>query len=123
MNSNMNKDFNKTNNFLPFRKQKNKLLNNVNDSINNKDKTHNNSSFLNISDIKSNRLHKKKNDEKEKMSKTAKLFNRNSVFGGVDKNKKDFYLSIEFSHKIDNINKAKDEKLLNHHFPMLKNNK
>ena len=112
------KDLNKTNSFISYKK----LKNNNNDTIiNNKDKTNNNTSILNISAINSNRLQKMKNDEKEKMSKTSKIEpKQNNVFGTVKKNKKEFYLSVEFSQKIDNINRQKDEKLLNHHFPIIK---
>ena len=112
------KDLNKTNSFISYKK----LKNNNNDAIiNNKDKTNNNTSILNISAINSNRLQKMKNDENEKMSKTSKIEpKQNNVFGTVKKNKKEFYLSVEFSQKIDNINRQKDEKLLNHHFPIIK---
>ena len=112
------KDLNKTNSFMSYKK----LKNNNNDTIiNNKDKTNNNTSILNISAINSNRLQKMKSDEKEKMSKTSKIDpKQNNVFGTIKKNKKEFYLGVEFSQKIENINKQKDEKLLNHHFPIIK---
>ena len=111
------KDLSKTNSLVSHKKQKI----NKNDLINNKDKSNNNTSFLNISDINSNRLQKLKREEKEKMSKTSRIGeNQNNVFGSVDKNKKEFYLSVGFSQKIVNINKQKDEKLLNHHFPIIK---
>ena len=118
---NINKDFTKTKNFLTYRKQKNKLVNNNNDSLNNK--VYNNNSSLYISDIKSNRLQKVKNEEKTKLSKIAKMDEQNITFGTIDKNKKKFYLSVEFSQKIDNINLKKNKKILNHHFPIIKNNK
>ena len=111
------KDLSKTNSLVSHKKQKI----NKNDLINNKDKSNNNTSFLNISGINSNRLQKLKREEKEKMSKTSRIEdNQNNVFGSVDKNKKEFYLSVGFSQKIVNINKQKDEKLLNHHFPIIK---
>ena len=111
------KDLSKTNSLVSHKKQKI----NKNDLINNKDKSNNNTSFLNISGINSNRLQKLKREEKEKMSKTSRIGeNQNNVFGSVDKNKKEFYLSVGFSQKIVNINKQKDEKLLNHHFPIIK---
>ena len=111
------KDLSKTNSLVSHKKQKI----NKNDLINNKDKSNNNTSFLNISGINSNRLQKLKKEEKEKMSKTSRIEdNQNNVFGSVDKNKKEFYLSVGFSQKIVNINKQKDEKLLNHHFPIIK---
>ena len=111
------KDLSKTNSLVSHKKQKI----NKNDLINNKDKSNNNTSFLNISGINSNRLQKLKREEKEKMSKTSRIgVNQNNVFGSVDKNKKEFYLSVGFSQKIVNINKQKDEKLLNHHFPIIK---
>ena len=111
------KDLSKTNSLVSHKKQKI----NKNDLINNKDKSNNNTSFLNISGINSNRLQKLKREEKEKMSKTSRIGeNKNNVFGSVDKNKKEFYLSVGFSQKIVNINKQKDEKLLNHHFPIIK---
>ena len=111
------KDLSKTNSLVSHKKQKI----NKNDLINNRDKLNNNTSFLNISGINSNRLQKLKREEKEKMSKTSRIGgNQNNVFGSVDKNKKEFYLSVGFSQKIVNINKQKDEKLLNHHFPIIK---
>ena len=111
------KDLSKTNSLVSHKKQKI----NKNDLINNRDKSNNNTSFLNISGINSNRLQKLKREEKEKMSKTSRIGdNQNNVFGSVDKNKKEFYLSVGFSQKIVNINKQKDEKLLNHHFPIIK---
>ena len=111
------KDLSKTNSLVSHKKQKI----NKNDLINNRDKLNNNTSFLNISGINSNRLQKLKREEKEKMSKTSRIEdNQNNVFGSVDKNKKEFYLSVGFSQKIVNINKQKDEKLLNHHFPIIK---
>ena len=111
------KDLSKTNSLVSHKKQKI----NKNDLINNRDKSNNNTSFLNISGINSNRLQKLKREEKEKMSKTSRIEdNQNNVFGSVDKNKKEFYLSVGFSQKIVNINKQKDEKLLNHHFPIIK---
>ena len=111
------KDLSKTNSLVSHKKQKI----NKNDLINNKDKSNNNTSFLNISGINSNRLQKLKREEKEKMSKTSRIGeNQNNIFGSVDKNKKEFYLSVGFSQKIVNINKQKDEKLLNHHFPIIK---
>lgn len=111
------KDLSKTNSLVSHKKQ----IINKNDLINNKDKSNNNTSFLNISGINSNRLQKLKKEEKEKMSKTSRIGdNQNNVFGSVDKNKKEFYLSVGFSQKIVNINKQKDEKLLNHHFPIIK---
>ena len=111
------KDLSKTNSLVSHKKQKI----NKNDLINNRDKSNNNTSFLNISGINSNRLQKLKKEEKEKMSKTSRIEdNQNNVFGSVDKNKKEFYLSVGFSQKIVNINKQKYEKLLNHHFPIIK---
>ena len=111
------KDLSKTNSLVSHKKQKI----NKNDLINNRDKLNNNTSFLNISGINSNRLQKLKKEEKEKMSKTSRIDdNQNNVFGSVDKNKKEFYLSVGFSQKIVNINKQKYEKLLNHHFPIIK---
>ena len=96
-----------------------KLL--LNDSII-KDKSNANKSFLNMSNIRANKSQKMKIDEKEKMSKSSsEYFNRKNIFGTVDKNKKEFYLSVEFSHKIVNINKHIDKNLLNHYFPMIHN--
>ena len=56
-----------------------------------------------------------------KKRKCRNDFFHKNVFGTVDKNKKEFYLSVEFSQKIVNINKHKDKKLLNHYFPMIHN--
>ena len=85
-----------------------------------KEKAKMNNSFLNVSHSKLNKLQKNKSSEKQKMSKSLRNINHDNVFGTVDKNKKEFYLSLEFSHKIVNINKHKDKNLLNHYFPMIK---
>ena len=85
-----------------------------------KSKNNANNSLLNISSIRENKVQKKKTNEKEKMSKSFRNdFYHKNVFGTVDKNKKEFYLSVEFSQKIVNINKHKDKNLLNHYFPMI----
>ena len=85
-----------------------------------KSKNNANNSLLNISSIRENKVQKKKNNEKEKMSKSFRNdFYHKNIFGTVDKNKKEFYLSVEFSQKIVNINKHKDKNLLNHYFPMI----
>ena len=103
-------------NLFPRKKQKIKENNSINISnINN--------SFLNKSDLNQNQIdsQKTKKNVKEMLSETlTQKLNKNNIFGTVDKNKKEFYFGAEFSHKIDNINKHKDEKLLYHYFPMIK---
>ena len=113
INTNFKNNFNKSTKIFSSKKPK------FNDF--DKDKLHKNKSLLNISDIKSNKI-KKDDDEKIKMSKTLNHdYDKNNIFGGVVKNKKEFYLGVEFAHKIININKQKGEKLLSHHFPLIKN--
>ena len=112
--------FNDSNQFYNFISNKKQKINNYDSII--KDKSNSNKSFLNMSNIRANKLQKMKIDEKEKMSKSSsEYFNRKNIFGTVDKNKKEFYLSVEFSHKIVNINKHIDKNLLNHYFPMIHN--
>ena len=114
-----NNIFNKTNYYFVNRRQKIK----DNDSLSNKEKAKiNNSTLLNISDIKSNNLQKGKKKEKEILQKKENFNNNvdNEIFGTINKNKKEFYLGQEFSNKIENINKQKDERLLNHYFPKIK---
>ena len=112
--------FNDSNLFYNFISNKKQKINNYDSII--KDKSNSNKSFLNMSNIRANKLQKMKIDEKEKMSKSSsEYFNRKNIFGTVDKNKKEFYLSVEFSHKIVNINKHIDKNLLNHYFPMIHN--
>ena len=112
--------FNDSNQFYNFISNKKQKINNYDSII--KDKSNANKSFLNMSNIRANKSQKMKIDEKEKMSKSSsEYFNRKNIFGTVDKNKKEFYLSVEFSHKIVNINKHIDKKLLNHYFPMIHN--
>ena len=112
--------FNDSNQYYNFISNKKQKINNYDSII--KDKSNSNKSFLNMSNIRANKLQKMKIDEKEKMSKSSsEYFNRKNIFGTVDKNKKEFYLSVEFSHKIVNINKHIDKKLLNHYFPMIHN--
>ena len=113
--------FNDSNQYYNFISNKKQKINNYDSII--KDKSNSNKSFLNMSNIRANKLQKMKIDEKEKMSKSSsEYFNRKNIFGTVDKNKKEFYLSVEFSHKIVNINKHIDKNLLNHYFPMIHNN-
>ena len=112
--------FNDSNQFYNFISNKKQKINNYDSII--KDKSNANKSFLNMSNIRANKSQKMKIDEKEKMSKSSsEYFNRKNIFGTVDKNKKEFYLSVEFSHKIVNINKHIDKNLLNHYFPMIHN--
>ena len=112
--------FNDSNQFYNFISNKKQKINNYDSII--KDKSNSNKSFLNMSNIRANKSQKMKIDEKEKMSKSSsEYFNRKNIFGTVDKNKKEFYLSVEFSHKIVNINKHIDKNLLNHYFPMIHN--
>lgn len=112
--------FNDSNQYYNFISNKKQKINNYDSII--KDKSNSNKSFLNMSNIRANKLQKMKIDEKEKMSKSSsEYFNRKNIFGTVDKNKKEFYLSVEFSHKIVNINKHIDKNLLNHYFPMIHN--
>ena len=112
--------FNDSNQYYNFISNKKQKINNYDSII--KDKSNANNSFLNMSNIRANKLQKMKIDEKEKMSKSSsEYFNRKNIFGTVDKNKKEFYLSVEFSHKIVNINKHIDKNLLNHYFPMIHN--
>ena len=112
--------FNDSNQYYNFISNKKQKINNYDSII--KDKSNANKSFLNMSNIRANKSQKMKIDEKEKMSKSSsEYFNRKNIFGTVDKNKKEFYLSVEFSHKIVNINKHIDKKLLNHYFPMIHN--
>ena len=112
--------FNDSNQFYNFISNKKQKINNYDSII--KDKSNSNKSSLNMSNIRANKSQKMKIDEKEKMSKSSsEYFNRKNIFGTVDKNKKEFYLSVEFSHKIVNINKHIDKKLLNHYFPMIHN--
>ena len=114
-----NNIFNKTNYYFVNRRQKIK----DNDSLSNKEKAKiNNSTLLNISDIKSNNLQKGKKKEKEILQKKENFNSNvdNEIFGTINKNKKEFYLGLEFSNKIENINKQKDERLLNHYFPKIK---
>ena len=117
LNKKLFNDSNQCCNFISNKKQK---INNYDSII--KDKSNSNKSFLNMSNIRANKSQKMKIDEKEKMSKSSsEYFNRKNIFGTVDKNKKEFYLSVEFSHKIVNINKHIDKNLLNHYFPMIHN--
>ena len=117
LNKKLFNDSNQCCNFISNKKQK---INNYDSII--KDKSNANKSFLNMSNIRANKSQKMKIDEKEKMSKSSsEYFNRKNIFGTVDKNKKEFYLSVEFSHKIVNINKHIDKNLLNHYFPMIHN--
>jgi len=117
--------FNKNNNqikkgFNLFLRKRQKFK--ENNSIN-KNKSIINNSFLDKSDINLNQidLNKTKKEVKEMLSKTlTQKLNKNNIFGTVDKNKKEFYFGTKFSHKIDNINRYKDEKLLFHYFPMIK---
>lgn len=112
--------FNDSNQYYNFISNKKQKINNYDSII--KDKSNANKSFLNMSNIRANKSQKMKIDEKEKMSKSSsEYFNRKNIFGTVDKNKKEFYLSVEFSHKIVNINKHIDKNLLNHYFPMIHN--
>ena len=112
--------FNDSNQYYNFISNKKQKINNYDSII--KDKSNSNKSFLNMSNIRANKSQKMKIDEKEKMSKSSsEYFNRKNIFGTVDKNKKEFYLSVEFSHKIVNINKHIDKNLLNHYFPMIHN--
>ena len=112
--------FNDSNQFYNFISNKKQKINNYDSII--KDKSNANKSFFNMSNIRANKSQKMKIDEKEKMSKSSsEYFNRKNIFGTVDKNKKEFYLSVEFSHKIVNINKHIDKNLLNHYFPMIHN--
>ena len=117
LNKKLFNDSNQCCNFISNKKQK---INNYDSII--KDKSNANKSFFNMSNIRANKSQKMKIDEKEKMSKSSsEYFNRKNIFGTVDKNKKEFYLSVEFSHKIVNINKHIDKNLLNHYFPMIHN--
>ena len=110
-------DSNQVFNFISNKKQ---TINNYDSII--KDKSNINKSFLNISKIRANKLEKHKLVEKEKMSKSfCEDYDHKNIFGTVDKNKKEFYLSVEFSHKIVNINRHIDRKLLNHYFPLIHN--
>ena len=112
--------FNDSNQYYNFISNKKQKINNYDSII--KDKSNANKSFLNMSNIRANKSQKMKIDEKEKMSKSSsEYFNRKNIFGTVDKNKKEFYLSVEFSHKIVNINRHINRKLLNHYFPMINN--
>ena len=112
--------FNDSNQYYNCISNKKQKINNYDSII--KDKSNSNKSFLNMSNIRANKSQKMKIDEKEKMSKSSsEYFNRKNIFGTVDKNKKEFYLSVEFSHKIVNINKHIDKNLLNHYFPMIHN--
>ena len=112
--------FNDSNQYYNFISNKKQKINNYDSII--KDKSNSNKSFLIMSNIRANKSQKMKIDEKEKMSKSSsEYFNRKNIFGTVDKNKKEFYLSVEFSHKIVNINKHIDKNLLNHYFPMIHN--
>ena len=112
--------FNDSNQYYNCISNKKQKINNYDSII--KDKSNANKSFLNMSNIRANKSQKMKIDEKEKMSKSSsEYFNRKNIFGTVDKNKKEFYLSVEFSHKIVNINKHIDKNLLNHYFPMIHN--
>ena len=117
--------FNKNNNqikkgFNLFLRKRQKFKENNSININ---KSMINNSFLDKSDINLNQidLNKTKKEVKEMLSKTlTQKLNKNNIFGTVVKNKKEFYFGTKFSHKIDNINRYKDEKLLFHYFPMIK---